>query len=52
MRVIVTAGVAAGMLSPAPSLAQEPSAEEQLEDVRAQAEAVAAEIDVISAEDA
>ena len=52
MRVIVTAGVAAGMLSPVPSSAQEPSAEEQLEDVRAQAEAVAAEIDVISAEDA
>lgn len=52
MRVIVTAGVAAGMLSPAPSLAQEPSAEEQLEDVRTRAEAVASEIDVISAEDA
>jgi peptidoglycan hydrolase CwlO-like protein len=49
---VIVAAVAATTLAPAPTAAQEPSAEEQLEDVRSQAAAVAAELDVIEAEDA
>lgn len=52
VRVTIVAAVAAATLSPAPGWAQEPSAEEQLDDVRSQAAAVAAELDVIEAEDA
>ncbi|HEX5945238.1 MAG TPA: D-alanyl-D-alanine carboxypeptidase family protein [Acidimicrobiales bacterium] len=52
MRATIVAAVAAATLSPAPGWAQEPSAEEQLDDVRSQAAAVAAELDVIEAEDA
>ena len=49
---MIVAAVAATTLAPAPTAAQEPSAEEQLDDVRSQAAAVAAELDVIEAEDA
>ena len=49
---MIVAVVAATTLSPAPSAAQEPSAEEQLDDVRDQGAAVAAEIDLLEAEDA
>jgi hypothetical protein len=49
---MIVAVVAATSLSPAPSAAQEPSAEEQLDDVRDQGAAVAAEIDLLEAEDA
>jgi LAS superfamily LD-carboxypeptidase LdcB len=49
---IAVAVVATGsVLSPAPSNAQEPSTEEQLNDVRARSEAVANEIDVLNARD-
>jgi LAS superfamily LD-carboxypeptidase LdcB len=50
---IALAVVATGsVLQPAPSGAQEPSTEEQLEDVRARSEAIANEIDVLNARDA
>jgi LAS superfamily LD-carboxypeptidase LdcB len=49
---MIAAGVAAAALAPAPSAAQEPSAEEQLDDVRAQGAEVALEIDVLAAQDA
>jgi LAS superfamily LD-carboxypeptidase LdcB len=49
---IAVAVVATGsVLSPAPTSAQEPSTEEQLNDVRARSEAVANEIDVLNARD-
>jgi hypothetical protein len=51
-RAVIVAAVAATTLAPSPTAAQEPSAEEQLEDVRSQAAAVAAELDVIEAEEA
>jgi LAS superfamily LD-carboxypeptidase LdcB len=51
-RTTIAAALAAVALWPAPSAAQEPTTEEQLEDVREKAAAVAAEIDVIEAEDA
>jgi LAS superfamily LD-carboxypeptidase LdcB len=53
--VVLAAGaiaLAATILSPAPGGAQEPSTEDQLEDVRSQSAAVAAEIDVLTARDA
>jgi LAS superfamily LD-carboxypeptidase LdcB len=50
---IALAVVATGsVLSPAPSGAQEPSTEDQLEDVRARTAAVANEVDVLNARDA
>jgi LAS superfamily LD-carboxypeptidase LdcB len=50
---IALAVVATGsVLQPAPSGAQEPSTEEQLEDVRARSEAITNEIDVLNARDA
>lgn len=52
-RGLVAAVLAAGALTPDAAGAQsEPSPEEQLEDVRSRAEAVAAEIDVLEAESA
>jgi len=51
-RALVAAAVGAALLAPAPTGAQEPSAEEQREAVREQGAAVAAEIDVLTAEDA
>ena len=51
-RAAIVAAVVAATLSPAPGWAQEPSAEDQLDDARSQAAAVAAELDVIEAEDA
>jgi peptidoglycan hydrolase CwlO-like protein len=52
LRVAIVAAVAAGVLSPAPGGAQEPSTEDQLDDVRDQSAAVAAQLDVLEAEDA
>jgi LAS superfamily LD-carboxypeptidase LdcB len=51
-RAFIAAAVAATTLSPAPSGAQEPSTEQQLDDVRAQVAEVAGEIDVLEARDA
>jgi LAS superfamily LD-carboxypeptidase LdcB len=53
--VLLAAGasaLAATLITPAPGGAQEPSTEDQLEDVRSQSAAVAAEIDVLNARDA
>jgi peptidoglycan hydrolase CwlO-like protein len=53
--VLLSAGavaLAATLLSPAPGSAQEPSTEDQLDDVRSQSAAVAAEIDVLNARSA
>ena len=53
MEILVAAVLAAGALAPDPAGAQgEPSPEEQLEDVRSRAAAVAEEIDVLEAESA
>ncbi len=51
-RVLAAAIVAVTTLTTAPSEAQEPSAEDQLDEVRSRGEEVAAEIDVLEAEDA
>jgi septal ring factor EnvC (AmiA/AmiB activator) len=51
-RMTIAAALAAAALWPAPTAAQEPSTEEELESVRERAAAVAGEIDVIEAEDA
>jgi LAS superfamily LD-carboxypeptidase LdcB len=52
LRAVVAAAVGASLLAPGPTGAQEPSAEEQREAVREQGAAVAAEIDVLTAQDA
>ncbi|HEX6569319.1 MAG TPA: D-alanyl-D-alanine carboxypeptidase family protein [Acidimicrobiales bacterium] len=52
MRGAVAAAVAATTLSPAPAVAQEPSKQDQLDDIRSQGADVAAQIDVLEAEDA
>ena len=49
---MASAAIAASVVAPGPSAAQEPSAEEQRDTVRDQAVAVAAEIDVLDAQDA
>jgi septal ring factor EnvC (AmiA/AmiB activator) len=49
---VAAAAVGSVLIAPAPSGAQEPSAEEQRDAVRDQAIAVAAEIDVLNAQDA
>jgi LAS superfamily LD-carboxypeptidase LdcB len=51
VRGAVALAVAGSFLSPTPGGAQEPSTEEQLEDVRARGADVAAEIDVLTAQD-
>jgi LAS superfamily LD-carboxypeptidase LdcB len=51
-RALVAAAVGAAVLAPGQTGAQEPSAEEQREAVREQGAAVAAEIDVLTAQDA
>ncbi len=51
-RALVAAAVGASLLAPGPTGAQEPSTEEQREAVREQGAAVAAEIDVLTAQDA
>ena len=48
----MTALAGGALLAPAPGAAQEPSAEEQRDEVRERALAVAAELDVLNAEDA
>ncbi|HEX6419294.1 MAG TPA: D-alanyl-D-alanine carboxypeptidase family protein [Acidimicrobiales bacterium] len=50
--MLAVGAVAATVSWPLPSAAQEPATEDQLEDVRDQSSAVAAEIDVLEAEDA
>ena len=52
IRVMASAAIAASVVAPGPSAAQEPSAEQQRDAVRDQAVAVAAEIDVLGAQDA
>ncbi|HKY65203.1 MAG TPA: D-alanyl-D-alanine carboxypeptidase family protein [Acidimicrobiales bacterium] len=51
-RALVIAAVGGALLAPDPTAAQEPSAEEQREAVRDQGVAVAAELDVLNAQDA
>jgi LAS superfamily LD-carboxypeptidase LdcB len=51
-RALIVVAIASALLTAVPTAAQEPSTEEQLDDVREQSESVAAEIDVLEAEDA